>query len=262
MGGLRTKIPVTFWTFAIATTAIAGIPPLAGFWSKDEILLFAFASQLGGSPWLWAVGAVTALMTAFYMFRLLWLTFLGSSRVDHEVAHHVHESPLTMTSVLVLLAILSAVGGFIAIPHYLEAQLSLPALQPALEHYEMTLLVVSVVLALSGLGLAAFMYGGDMSRATGMRQRFASMHRLLTDKYYIDELYERIIVRPLHWMSERVFLQFGDRTLFDGTLHGLASLAQRTASGLSRIQAGSLHLYALLVLVGIVSALLWSWRKA
>jgi NADH-quinone oxidoreductase subunit L len=262
MGGLRTKIPVTFWTFAIATTAIAGIPPLAGFWSKDEILLFAFASERGGSPWLWAVGAVTALMTAFYMFRLLWLTFLGTSRVDHEVAHHVHESPLSMTSVLVVLAILSAAGGFIGIPHYLETQMPLPELQSAFGDVKMPLLVVSVVLAASGLALAAFLYGGDMSRATSMRVRLASMHRLLTDKYYIDELYERIIVRPLHWISERVFLQFGDRTLFDGTLHGLASLAQRTASGLSRIQAGSLHLYALLVLVGIVSALLWSWRTA
>jgi len=92
MGGLARRIPVTFWTFAIATGAIAGIPPLAGFFSKDEILWYAFASERGGSPLLWLVGATTALMTAFYMFRLLWLTFLGTSRMTHEVEHHVHES--------------------------------------------------------------------------------------------------------------------------------------------------------------------------
>ena len=100
MGGLAQKIPVTFVTFAIATAAIAGIPPLAGFFSKDEILWFAFASARGGSPLLWARGRATALMTAFYMFRLLWLTFLGRSRMDAEVEHHVHESPLSMTGVL------------------------------------------------------------------------------------------------------------------------------------------------------------------
>ena len=127
MGGLRKRIPVTFWTFAIATAAIAGIPPLAGFFSKDEILWFAFASTRGGSPLLWAVAALTALMTAFYMFRLLWLTFLGSSRMDAKVEAHVHESPLSMTGVLMLLALLSAVGGFFALPHFLEPQLPLPA---------------------------------------------------------------------------------------------------------------------------------------
>jgi NADH-quinone oxidoreductase subunit L len=157
---------------------------------------------------------------------------------------------------------LSAAGGFIGIPHYLETQLPLPELQAAYADVKMPLLVVSVVIALSGLALAAFMYSGNMSRAASLRTGLAPIHRLLTDKYYIDELYERTIVRPLHWISERVFLQLGDRTLFDGTLHGLASMAQRTASGFSRIQAGSLHLYALLVLVGIVGALLWSWRNA
>ena len=108
MGGLAKRIPVTFWTFAIATVAIAGIPPLAGFWSKDEILWFTFASSAGGSPVLWAVMAATALMTAFYMFRLLWLVFLTPSRMEAKVEHHVHESPLSMTGVLMVLAL--AVG--------------------------------------------------------------------------------------------------------------------------------------------------------
>ena len=145
MGGLARRIPLTFWTFAIATAAIAGIPPLAGFFSKDEILWYAFASTRGGSPLLWLVAAATALMTAFYMFRLLWLTFFGRSRMTPEVEHHVHESPFSMTGVLVLLAALSALGGFIAVPHFLEPQLPLPPVDEHLHAYETPLLVLSVV---------------------------------------------------------------------------------------------------------------------
>src|SRR6185369_9182944 len=113
MGGLARRIPVTFVTFAIATAAIAGIPPLAGFFSKDEILWFALASDRGGSMPLFAVTCITALLTAFYMFRLLWLAFFGASRIDAETARHVHESPASMTGVLVVLAIGSAIGGFV-----------------------------------------------------------------------------------------------------------------------------------------------------
>ena len=262
MGGLARKIPVTFVTFAVATAAIAGIPPLAGFFSKDEILWYAFASTRGGSPLLWLVAAATALMTAFYMFRLLWLTFLGSSRVDPEVEHHVHESPLSMTGVLVLLALLSAVGGFIAVPHFLAPQLPLPAVHEELEHFETPLLVVSVVLALVGLAAAAFVFGGPPARAEGLRRRFAGLYRLLSAKYYIDELYEGVIGKPLVWISDRIFLRLGDRRILDGTLNGLAAFGQRSAGALGRVQTGSLHLYAWLVLVGIVGALLWSWRHA
>jgi NADH-quinone oxidoreductase subunit L len=151
---------VTFATFVLATAAIAGIPPLAGFFSKDEILWFAFGSSYGGSGLLYATMATTALLTSFYMFRLVWLTFFGRSRMSVEVQHHVHESPLSMTSVLVVLAILSAIGGFLSIPHFLEPQLPLPAIVPALAHYETPLLVVSIVLAFAGLAGAAFVYGG------------------------------------------------------------------------------------------------------
>ena len=260
MGGLRTKIPLTFWTFAVATAAIAGIPGLAGFFSKDEILWYAFASAKGGAPWLWGMAALTALMTAFYMFRLLWLTFMGASRMSHEVEHHVHESPLSMTGVLMLLALLSAGGGYIAIPHFLEPQIPLPPIVERLEHYEHTLRYVSIVLAFTGLGLAVFMFGGPASRPEGIKQALLPVHRLLSGKYFVDELYERVIVKPLAWFSDVVLLRGSDQMLLDGSLNGLALLAQRTAGLLGRAQTGSLHLYALLVMVGIVGALLWSWR--
>ncbi|HSC62976.1 MAG TPA: NADH-quinone oxidoreductase subunit L [Caldimonas sp.] len=260
MGGLARRIPLTFWTFAIATAAIAGIPPLAGFFSKDEILWYAFASARGGSPLLWGVAAATALMTAFYMFRLLWLTFLGRSRMSAEVEHHVHESPWSMTGVLALLALLSAIGGFIAVPHFLEPQLALPAVDEALHHFETPLLVVSVVLALAGLGAAAFLFGGPPERAERLRARFSGVHRVLSGKYFIDELYERVIGRPLVWISDRIFLRLGDRALLDGTLNGMAALGRGTGRLLGRVQTGSLHLYAWLVLVGIAGALIWSLR--
>jgi NADH-quinone oxidoreductase subunit L len=185
MGGLARKIPWTFGTFAVATAAIAGLPPLAGFFSKDEILWFAYASEAGGSPWLWALASFTALLTAFYMFRLLWLTFFGQPRMDEHTAQHVHESPPSMTGVLVVLAILSAAGGFLSIPHFLEAQLPLPAVDEHLHHLE--------------------------------------------------------------------------TPVIDGTLHGLTGLARFTAGLLGRVQTGSLHLYAWLVLAGIFACLAWSW---
>ena len=259
MGALRKKIPVTFWTFAVATVAIAGIPPLAGFFSKDEILWYSFSSTTGGSPILWGVGALTALMTAFYMFRLLWLVFFGTSRVDHEVEHHIHESPISMTGVLIVLAILSAVGGALALPHFLEPQLALPKVGEGLEHFETTLKIVSIVLAFVGLAGAAFVYGGPASRAESIRKTFSPIFKLLSGKYWIDELYENTLGKPLTWIAENLFLKFGDRTLLDGTLNGVGSLGRFTAGVLSRVQSGSLHLYAFFVLVGIVTALLWSW---
>ncbi len=260
MGGLARRIPVTFATFAVATAAIAGIPPLAGFFSKDEILWFAFASSRGGSPLLFAVAATTALLTAFYMFRLLWLTFFGRSRMDAETEHHVHESPASMTGVLIALAILSAIGGFLSLPHFLGGLLPLPAVVPELEHFETPLVVVSIVLAFAGLAGAAFVYGGSADRAERLRRRFPKLQRVLSGKYFVDEAYDWLIARPLYWISDRVFLRLGDQKLIDGSLHGLAALGRRSAGGLSRVQTGSLHLYALLVLVGIIASLAWSWR--
>jgi len=262
MGGLARRIPVTFVTFAVATAAIAGIPPLAGFFSKDEILWYALASGSGGSVLLFFVAAITALMTAFYMFRLLWLAFLGASRMDPQVEHHVHESPLSMTGVLMLLALLSAVGGVFAIPHFLAPQLPLPATLESLHFMHKPLLVISVLLAVGGLAGAAFVYGGPPARAQRLQQRFAGVHRWLSGKYFIDELYQRLINRPLLWVSDRVFLRLGDRLLIDGTLDGLAALGQRSAGWLARLQTGQLHFYALLVLGGIIAALLWSWSHA
>jgi len=199
-------------------------------------------------------------MTAFYMFRLLWLTFFGASRMSHEVEHHVHESPLSMTGVLAVLAALSAFGGFIPIPHFLEPMLPLPPTHESLHHLETPLKFLAMGIAVLGVLGAWFFFGNGAKRAASVAKSFASLHSVLANKYFIDELYERVIGKPLVWIADRVFLRFGDRQVIDATLNGLAALGQRSAGVLSRVQTGSLHLYAGFVLIGIVGALLWSWR--
>jgi NADH-quinone oxidoreductase subunit L len=261
MGGLAKKIPITFFTFALATAAIAGIPPLAGFFSKDEILWYALASDRGGSWLLVGVMAFTALLTAFYMFRLLWLTFFGKPRMIKEVEHHIHESPPSMTSVLVILAVLSAVGGFLSIPHFLEPMVALPGVRPGMDAYHYVVVGGSIAIALAGLAGAAFFFGGDASRAARVKAGFAGVYRVLSNKYWVDELYDRAINRPLVWISDAVFLRVGDRLLIDGTLDGLAAVAKSAAGRLARIQTGSLHKYAVLVLAGMVASLVWMWRN-
>jgi NADH-quinone oxidoreductase subunit L len=261
MGGLAKKIPVTFFTFALATAAIAGIPPLAGFFSKDEILWYALASDRGGSWLLLAVMASTALLTAFYMFRLLWLTFFGKPRMLKDVEHHIHESPPSMTGVLVVLAFLSAVGGFLSIPHFLEPMLALPGVKPGMDAFHYVVVGGSIAIALAGLAGAAFFFGGEALPAARIKASFAGLYRVLNNKYYVDEFYDRAINRPLLWISDAVFLKVGDRLLVDGALNGLAALAQRAAGRLSRVQTGSLHKYAFMVLAGMVASLVWMWRN-
>jgi NADH-quinone oxidoreductase subunit L len=260
MGGLARRIPITFVTFAIATGAIAGLPPLAGFFSKDEILWFAFASGHGGSTLLFVMAATTALLTAIYMFRLLWLTFFGRSRMDAATEHHVHESPWSMTGILIVLAALSTIGGFIPVPHFLEPILPLPPVTSGLEGFHTPIVVASIVIAFAGLAVAPLLFGRDSRLGEAIQSRFALLHRLLSGKYYIDEIYSALIGRPLYWISDRVFLRLGDRALIDGSLHSMAAFGRYSAAALGRVQTGQLQFYALLVLVGIVASLAWSWH--
>jgi NADH-quinone oxidoreductase subunit L len=220
MGALAGKIPTTFRTMAVATLAIAGIPPLAGFFSKDEILGHAFHR----SHALWLIGWLTAGMTAFYMFRLLFLTFFGKSRVDHEVEHHIHESPQSMLIPLVILAVLSVVGGWVGIGGRIEHFLS-PAVQlqrhvarpqigapgqretkrekivetaeettPAAPSEDLILMVLSVAIALGGIGLAWHLYLKRTELPDQIAKKFHGLYELIYHKYYVDELYDAMFV--------------------------------------------------------------------
>jgi NADH-quinone oxidoreductase subunit L len=164
-----------------------------------------------------------------------------------------------MTGVLIVLALLSIVGGFIHVPHFLEPVLPIPALTEAGEGAEGALMGISIAIAFSGLALAWLFFSNGAARAAAALKALSPLHGLLANKWYVDELYERVIIRPLHAISDRVFLRIGDRLLIDGALHGLAALARRGAHALGLVQTGSLHLYALLVLLGgaLLLALRW-----
>jgi len=275
MGGLKKKLPVTYWTFLIATLAISGIPPLAGFFSKDEILA---AASTQGRWILYGVGLFTAGLTACYMFRAVYLTFHGSFRGTEEQEHHLHESPPVMTVPLVLLAIGAAFAGFFGIPaalgelfgahgevnwihHFLEpvyAEVHAVAGHEASMATEIGFMVLSVVVALAGILIARSFYGGTKGLAKGeaMARRFPGVHTLLVNKYYIDEIYDTVIVRPLRWIS-RVFWKGVDGKLIDGSIHLSAYLAEFTGDLGRLTTTGNVRNYALYFFIGIIVLLTW-----
>jgi NADH-quinone oxidoreductase subunit L len=258
MGGLWRKLPHTRDTMLIAALAISGLPPFSGFFSKDEILVGAWTT---GHRAIFFLGLAAAGLTAFYMGRLVLLTFLGPSRVDHAVAHHVHESPPVMTMPLWILAVLAAGAGVWGVPFH-EGTLIGHFLAPVLErageaaapHHGPAwgLMATSVLAALAGLAVAWHLYGrGRMDPARiGVPQ--SALHRLLLHKYYVDELYDRLFVRPTvrlaHWCAEAF-----DLDVVDGAVNGVGALVARSAAGLRRIQTGFVVNYALTMLIGVVA---------
>ena len=223
MGGLRTKIPITFWTMFIATFAIAGIPGFAGFFSKDEILEAA-RSGPNANVWLWLLGLIGAGLTSFYMFRLIFLTFFGKPRYDeHKV--HVHESPRSMTVPLIILAILSTVGGWAAAPHLIGgteyfdkflhpvfatyAPAATAGAEAAAEVVEAPGIMLlhaltgwPVLIALAGLLLAWWFYIKSPQTPKKLVESLRAPYTLVLHKYYVDELYNAAIIQPLLWISK------------------------------------------------------------
>jgi NADH-quinone oxidoreductase subunit L len=242
MGGLRKKIPVTYRTMLIATLAISGIIPLAGFFSKDEILWKAFSSENGHLS-LWFLGTVTALMTAFYMFRLLFLAFHGQPRMDHHTEEHIHESPKSMTIPLIILAVLSLIGGFIGIPKILVVK-SFPFdiyrwLEPvtgsvhevtAVLHpawLEWALLGSSLLVAVAGILIARQLYLQRPESAERLAAKFPVLYQILYRKYYVDEIYNALVVQPIKYLC--LGLMWFDLKVIDGIVNGSAWIAVRSA---------------------------------
>jgi len=284
MGGLRKRIPVTFWTMTAAVFAIAGIWPFAGFFSKDEILYQTFVS---GNKLLWFVGLVTAGMTAFYMFRLWFKTFFGESRLEEaphdahaEHAHGVHESPWIMLFPLVVLAILSVIGGWVGIPaalgghneieHFLDPVFANPnaveaATTTASHSLELTLAAVSLLTAGLGFYIAFLFYYKKPGIAASLAQRAPALYRLVDNKFYVDELYATFIITPLLMFTRLILGGLIDSGLVNGSgalagavTRGLGSVTNRTQSGNIRSYAGWLALGAAAVLlVMIFGRALW-----
>ncbi|HKV61454.1 MAG TPA: NADH-quinone oxidoreductase subunit L [Candidatus Acidoferrum sp.] len=276
MGGLKSKIKYTYATMLIATLAIAGIPPLAGFFSKDAILFGAFTIP-GGRP-LYAVGLLTALLTSFYMFRLIFLTFHGKPRYDeHKV--HVHESPWSMLGPLVVLAVLSVIGGWIAAPalwggtDYFTNFLgpvfgtheASEALGEAAAHsLEITLAIVAVVSALIGLAVAWWLYLSKPEKADGIAKSLKPAYATLLNKYYVDELYAAVVVKPLLWISTNALWKVADVAVIDGAVNGIAHETTALGDGVRHTQSGNTRSYAVWVVVGamVIIAVIFFWPSS
>ncbi|RLD94892.1 MAG: NADH-quinone oxidoreductase subunit L [Aquificota bacterium] len=255
MGGLIRKMPITGWTFVVGALAIAGIPPLAGFWSKDEILAGAF---MGGHKVIWAVGTFTAFLTAFYMFRLIFLTFFGEPRERH-LYEHAHESPPVMTIPLIVLAVGSALAGLLALaPHGGIAGFLNRTLGEAhgAVHHEgsvvYVLMAVSVAMGVAGVALAYFMYMRRVPDTVALAANFRPIYTLLYNKYYVDEIYFALIVNPVVGGSRHVLWKFVDVVIIDGAVNGTGRLCRLVGSGLRYLQTGYIPDYAWMILVGAV----------
>lgn len=256
MGGLKNEMPRTYLTFLMGTLAISGFPLTSGFFSKDEILWNAFSSHVGaGGVVLWAVLSLAAFCTAFYMTRLLCLTFLGSPRYDkHEL--HPHESPLVMTGPLFVLAFLSLTAGFLGFPgHSWIAHWSSPVIgEHHGEHGAMAYVImgISILVSFAGMGLGYWMYVLKPSTAQELQAKLQGVYRLLLNKYYVDELYEIILLRPIQKCAELTW-KFIDVVCIDGFVVGWARLARFSGEKLRLIQSGSVHAYALFSLIGLIT---------
>lgn len=268
-GGLKKHMPRTYITFLIAALAISGFPGLSGFFSKDEILWYAYAQ---GNIVLWIVGVVTAVMTAFYMFRLVFLTFYGKERFSHDV--HPHESPSLMTVPLMVLAFLSVVGGYIGLPaifageggNLFESWLApvFTSAERKLEFYgshshaeEFLLMFVSVIAAVGSIYFAYYVYTKRQDIADRTSVKLKKLYNLLLNKYYVDEAYEAAVVQPIQKGSETLLWKFTDSKIIDGVVNGSAALIDRTAAFIRRFQTGVAQFYALIMMVGIAVALFW-----
>jgi NADH-quinone oxidoreductase subunit L len=282
MGGLRSYIPWTFLTMGIATLAIAGIPPFAGFWSKDEILWKAYSSSHGS--WVfWLVGVITALITSFYMFRLLFMTFFGDyhgAKVDehghgthghgHDEHGHgePHESPMVMLVPLMILALLSVVGGLVGIgnrfEHFLEPVFGTGFTEAtgeaASNAKEYTLMGVSVLVAFSGAFLAWFLYISRPYLPQKIADALNGFYTAVLNKYYVDELYAKVFVKPLIDGSTSILWQGVDRKVIDDTVNNAADGARSISDEVRHMQSGNLRSYAGWIAAGsavVIAYMIW-----
>ncbi len=265
MGGLKSKLPTTHWTMFVATLAIAGIFPLAGFWSKDEILASAIKSGGINVLW-WVVGAVTAFLTAFYMFRLYYMTFHGESRMDPEVEAHVHESPPSMRTPLMVLAVLSILGGLIGIPpengllHRFLAPVFHHAMELSGHHHQfafidVVLMLVSLAIAIAGWRMAYRFYVQDPQLPEQWAERWQTFYTLSVNKYNVDESYAKAIIAPIYSLSLGLWRVVDDRVI-DGIVNLVATIVGGV-SDISRrlVQTGYVRTYALWIAVGALCVL-------
>jgi NADH-quinone oxidoreductase subunit L len=260
MGGLRSRMPITYWTYVIATLAIAGAPFTAGFFSKDLILWEAFSR---GAVILWGIGVITAGLTAFYMFRQLFMVFHGECRADEHAKAHLHESPSVMTFPLMILAIGSIFSGWLGAPEYLWGSHWERWLQPIFgataAHEgsvptEILVTVLTLVVVAVAIYWAYARYGRTAAMGAPSAAEQGFFYRLSLNKYYIDEIYDYLIVRPFTACS-RFFAEFLDPRVIDGAVNGVAAVARGLSWVWCGLQTGNVQHYAMGLLVGTLALL-------
>ncbi|MFL9843185.1 NADH-quinone oxidoreductase subunit L [Flavobacterium rhizosphaerae] len=252
MGGLRKVMKVTFATFLVSSIAISGVPPLAGFWSKDEILMTAFHHN----PVLWAIGSIASIMTAFYMFRLIYLTFYKDFRGTEEQKHHLHESPALITFPLIVLALLATVGGIINLPgsnwlnHYLAPVIAVPAEHHAMGSTTYILMGIAVVGAIIGIALAYFKYI-KKGEVPPQDKDIHGITKVVYNKFYVDELYMALIVKPVYGLGN--FCKYIVEAALSGIVYGFGKLANALGEEGRTMQNGSIGFYLFIFVMGICS---------
>jgi len=264
MGGLKKYMPITYWTFLLATLSISGIPGLAGFFSKDEILAMAFASHIGSGKFAWFIGTLVAGITAFYSFRLFFLIFHGKFRGTDEQRHHLKESPPVVTIPLILLAIGAVASGWVGIPavlgggahwaHFLEPVLGHP--HPPSHTTEIILMVISVAVGLIGIALAWYMYMAKPRLPQQVRESYPKLYDISLNKYWVDELYDASIVKPMLTFSKRVILQFFDLSIIEKIVNGLPAVIGRISGAMRKIQDGLVSHYLAYMGGGVIVVLI------
>ncbi|MHC8947829.1 NADH-quinone oxidoreductase subunit L [Sphingobacterium hungaricum] len=266
MGGLKKALPITYVTMLIGTIAIAGIPPLSGFFSKDEILAHAFFAN----PVLWGLGLLAAFFTAFYMFRLLYLTFFGKFRGTEAQQSHLHESPWQMTVPLIILAVLAIGGGLLNVPEALHGNHWLASfLQPVFADSQAiatpfhlsheTEYILMAVSALAAIAMAIFAYrkyvsNNEVPKADG--EETGALYNLSYKKLYIDELYDKVIVQPLNAAS-RFLYKVVDKSLIDGLVNGIGSFFVFSGKGIRQLQSGYVTFYIFMMVLGVIAIMLY-----
>jgi NADH-quinone oxidoreductase subunit L len=256
MGGLRKVMPITFWTMLISTLAIAGIFPFAGFWSKDEILLTAFEHNIV----LWVVASIASIMTAFYMFRLMYLTFFRAFRGTEEQKHHLHESPKLITIPLVILAVLAAIGGAINLPgsfwlnHYLEPILVTKHHAHVLGVHEFMLMGVALAGAVVGIlwAYSKYLKQGFVPKED---EAIVGFNKVIYNKYYVDEIYTALIVRPINAISN-----FSRETIepqLSKLVFSFGLAANALGSQGKKVQNGNIGLYLFMFVLGICALIFY-----
>ncbi len=259
MGGLKKYMPITYITFLIASLSIAGVPGLAGFFSKDEILWLAYNHGTIGKV-VWIIGTIVAGLTAFYSFRIIFLAFHGSFRGTHEQLHHLHESPKVMTIPLIILAVGAVIAGYVGVPkalggenwiaHFFEPVLGHPHVKGT-HSEELMVMGISVVVAFSGIFLSWIFYSLKPEIPIILATLFKGIYKVLWNKYYVDELYDFIIVRPTRWMANNMLVAVTDGKIIEGIVNGIPEAIRNLADRLRRLQSGYLQHYAISMVLGL-----------